>query len=96
MINQTTTTTQPTASTSSRPADPLSPGAAIDEDEDEIIREALARMKRVKMRKAVEAVKKKAVEEAGARKATEEAERKKKVVARHQATQDARDRAVWA
>ncbi|KAJ3897039.1 hypothetical protein F5879DRAFT_996729 [Lentinula edodes] len=94
----TTTTNQPTASTSSRPANPPSPGAPIDEDEDEIIREALARVERVKARKAAEAAKKKAAEEAAARKAAEEAERKKRAaaqaaVARRQAAQDARDRA---
>ncbi|KAJ3885420.1 hypothetical protein GG344DRAFT_82730 [Lentinula edodes] len=44
--SQTTPTTQPTASTSSCPADPPSPGALIDEDEDEIIWEALARVER--------------------------------------------------
>ncbi|KAJ3897826.1 hypothetical protein F5879DRAFT_995500 [Lentinula edodes] len=42
----TTTITQPSASTSTRPADPPSPGAPIDEDEDEILREALARVER--------------------------------------------------
>ncbi|KAJ3870780.1 hypothetical protein F5051DRAFT_447132 [Lentinula edodes] len=94
----TTTTNQPTASTSSRSANPPSPGAPIDEDEDEIIREALARVERVKARKAAEAAKKKAAEEAAARKAAEEAERKKRAAeqaaaARRQAAQDARDRA---
>ncbi|KAJ3870849.1 hypothetical protein F5051DRAFT_447045 [Lentinula edodes] len=80
--SRTATTTQPAASTSSRPANLLSPGAPIDEDEDEIIREALAR---------------KAAEEAAARKAAEEAEKKKRAVAaRHQAAQDARDRAIRA
>ncbi|KAJ3911177.1 hypothetical protein F5877DRAFT_86352 [Lentinula edodes] len=97
----TTTTTQPTASISSRPANPPSPGAPIDEDEDEIIREALARVERVKARKAAEAAKKKAAEEAAARKAAEEAERKKRAAAqaaaaRRQAAQDARDRATRA
>ncbi|KAJ3885154.1 hypothetical protein GG344DRAFT_70785, partial [Lentinula edodes] len=96
----TTTTTQPTASTSSRPADPLRPGTLIDEDEDEILREALARVKRVKARKAVEAAKKKAAEEAAARKAEEE-RRKKEVAARasaakRKAAQETRDRASRA
>ncbi|KAJ3870979.1 hypothetical protein F5051DRAFT_446836 [Lentinula edodes] len=77
--SRTTTTTQTTASTSSRPADPPSPGAPIDENENEIIREALARVERVK-----------------AQKAAEEAEKKKRVAARRQAAQDARDRAIWA
>ncbi|KAJ3897323.1 hypothetical protein F5879DRAFT_996226 [Lentinula edodes] len=95
--SRTTTTTQPTASTSSRPANPPSPGAPIDEDEDEIIREALARVERVKARKAAEAAKKKAAEEAAARKAAEEAEKKKRAAAaRRQAAQDARDRATRA
>ncbi|KAJ3870408.1 hypothetical protein F5051DRAFT_447777, partial [Lentinula edodes] len=53
------------------------PGAPIDEDEDEIIREALARVERVKARKAAEAAKRKAAEEAAAKKAAEEAEKKK-------------------
>ncbi|KAJ3872675.1 hypothetical protein F5051DRAFT_444973 [Lentinula edodes] len=99
--SQTTTTTQPAASTSSRPANPPSPGAPIDEDEDEIIREALARVERVKARKAAEVAKKKAAEEAAARKVAEEAEKKERAAAqvaaaRRQAAQDARDRAIWA
>ncbi|KAJ3916086.1 hypothetical protein F5877DRAFT_81240 [Lentinula edodes] len=94
--SRTTTTTQPTASTSSRPANPPSPGAPIDEDEDEIIREALARVERVKARKAAEAAKKKAAEEAAARKAAEEVEKKKRAAARRQAAQEARDRATRA
>ncbi|KAJ3911531.1 hypothetical protein F5877DRAFT_85836 [Lentinula edodes] len=52
--SHTTTTTQPTASTSSCPADPPRPGTSIDEDEDEILREALARVERVKAQKAAE------------------------------------------
>ncbi|KAJ3911386.1 hypothetical protein F5877DRAFT_86032 [Lentinula edodes] len=99
--SRTTTITQPSASTSTRPADPPSPGAPIDEDEDEILREALARVERVKARKAAEAAKKKAAEEAAARKAAEEAEKKKRAAAqaaaaRRQAAQGARDRAVRA
>ncbi|KAJ3858348.1 hypothetical protein EV359DRAFT_69082 [Lentinula novae-zelandiae] len=86
--SRTTTITQPTASTSSRPADPPSPGAPTDKDEDKIIREALARVERVKAQKAAE--------EAAARKAAEEAEKKKKAAARRQAAQDARDRATRA
>ncbi|KAJ3871946.1 hypothetical protein F5051DRAFT_445662 [Lentinula edodes] len=82
--SRTTTTTQPTASTSSRPANPPRPGTPIDEDEDEILREALAR--------AAEAAQKKAAEEA------EEERRKKEVAARasvvrRKAVQEARD---WA
>ncbi|KAJ3873993.1 hypothetical protein F5051DRAFT_443726 [Lentinula edodes] len=50
----TTTTIQLTASTSSCPADPPSPGAPINDEEDLIMREALARVKRVKAQKAVE------------------------------------------
>ncbi|GAW08763.1 hypothetical protein LENED_010846 [Lentinula edodes] len=57
--SRTTTITQPSASTSSRPADPPSPGAPIDKDEDEILREALARVERVKARKAAEEAEKK-------------------------------------
>ncbi|KAJ3872361.1 hypothetical protein F5051DRAFT_445254 [Lentinula edodes] len=91
----TTTTTQPTASSSSRPADPLRPGTLIDEDEDEILWEALARVERVKARKAAEAAKKKAAEEAAARKAEEE-RRKKEVAAKRKAAQEARDRASRA
>ncbi|KAJ3858555.1 hypothetical protein EV359DRAFT_87559 [Lentinula novae-zelandiae] len=68
----TTTTVPPPASTSSRPADPPSPGASLDDDEDLIMREALARVERVKARKAEEAARKKAEEEA-AKKAAEEA-----------------------
>ncbi|KAJ3902106.1 hypothetical protein F5879DRAFT_991305 [Lentinula edodes] len=79
--SRTTTTTQPTASSSSRPANPPRPGTPIDEDEDEILREALARVERVKARKAAEAAKKKAAEEAAAGKAEEE-RRKKEVAAR--------------
>ncbi|KAJ3849910.1 hypothetical protein EV368DRAFT_85076 [Lentinula lateritia] len=99
--SRTTTTTQPTASTSSRPADSPSPGANIDEEEDLIMREALARVERIKARKAAEAAKKKAEVEAAARKAVEEAEERKKAAteaaaARRQAAQDARDRAAWA
>ncbi|KAJ3885001.1 hypothetical protein GG344DRAFT_83237 [Lentinula edodes] len=98
--SRTTTTTQPTASSSSRPADPPRPGTPIDEDEDEILREALARVDRVKARKAAEAAKKKAAEEAAARKA-EEKRRKKEVAARdsaakRKAAQEARDRASRA
>ncbi|KAJ3871135.1 hypothetical protein F5051DRAFT_446575 [Lentinula edodes] len=94
--SRTTTTIQPSASTSSRPADPPSPGAPIYEDEDKILREALARVERVKARKAAEAVKKKAAEEAAARKAAEEAEKKKRAAARRQAAQGAHVRAVRA
>ncbi|KAJ3885171.1 hypothetical protein GG344DRAFT_70770, partial [Lentinula edodes] len=57
----TTTTGNLTASTSSRPANPLSPGALIDDEEDVIMREALARVEQVKAQKAQEAAKKKAV-----------------------------------
>ncbi|GAW09864.1 hypothetical protein LENED_012070 [Lentinula edodes] len=46
--SRTTTITQPTASTSSRPANPPSPGAPVDDEEDVIMREALARVERVK------------------------------------------------
>ncbi|KAJ3858230.1 hypothetical protein EV359DRAFT_88055 [Lentinula novae-zelandiae] len=99
--SRTTTTIQPNASTSSRPADPPSPSANINEEEDLIMREALARVERVKARKAAEAAKKKAEAEAAARKAAEEAEERKKAVtetvaARRQAAQDARDRAARA
>ncbi|KAJ3870965.1 hypothetical protein F5051DRAFT_446857 [Lentinula edodes] len=87
----TTTTTQPTASSSSRPADPPRPGTLIDEDEDEILWEALARVERVKARKAAEAAKKKAAEEAAARKAEEE-RRKKEIAVKRKAAQEARDR----
>ncbi|KAJ3847605.1 hypothetical protein EV368DRAFT_87549 [Lentinula lateritia] len=59
------------ASTSSRPADPPSPGASLDDDEDLIMREALAKVERVKARKVEEATRKKAEEEA-AKKAIEE------------------------
>ncbi|KAJ3924225.1 MAG: hypothetical protein NXY57DRAFT_970416 [Lentinula lateritia] len=65
------TTSRTTASTSSRPADPPSPGASLDDDEDLIMREALARVERVKARKVEEATRKKAEEEA-AKKAAEE------------------------
>ncbi|KAJ3846598.1 hypothetical protein EV368DRAFT_88769 [Lentinula lateritia] len=71
--SHTTTTTIPNpASTSSRPVDPPSPGASLDDDEDLIMREALARVERVKARKVEEAAQKKAEEEA-AKKAIEEA-----------------------
>ncbi|KAJ3846468.1 hypothetical protein EV368DRAFT_88983 [Lentinula lateritia] len=98
MTSRTTTSTinQPSASTSSRPTDPPSPGATIDNEEDVIMREALAKVERVKARKAAEAAKKKAAEEAAAMKAAEEAERKKNAAARRQAAQDARDRAIRA
>ncbi|KAJ3897300.1 hypothetical protein F5879DRAFT_996266 [Lentinula edodes] len=90
--SRTTTTTQPTASTSSCPADPPRPGTPIDEDEDEILREALARVEKVKAQKAAE--------EAAARKAAEE-RRKKEVAAqasaaRRKAAQEVRDRASRA
>ncbi|KAJ3858917.1 hypothetical protein EV359DRAFT_87040 [Lentinula novae-zelandiae] len=91
MTSRTTTTTinNPIAITSSRPADPPSPGAPIDDEEDIIMREALARVERVKAWKAEEAAKNKAAEEA------EEEERRRQAAAtRHQAAQDARDRAV--
>ncbi|KAJ4470992.1 hypothetical protein C8R41DRAFT_870669 [Lentinula lateritia] len=54
MTCRTTTTTipQPTASTSSRPADSPSPSIPADEDEDSIMRDALARVERVKAWKA--------------------------------------------
>ncbi|KAJ3911666.1 hypothetical protein F5877DRAFT_85672 [Lentinula edodes] len=91
----TTTSTQPTASSSSRPADPPRPGTPINEDEDEILREALARVERVKARKAAEAAKKKAAEEAAARKAEEE-RRKKEIAAKRKAAQEAQDRASRA
>ncbi|KAJ3872503.1 hypothetical protein F5051DRAFT_445112 [Lentinula edodes] len=95
--SRTTITTQPTASSSSRPTDPLRPGTPIDEDEDEILREALARVERVKATKAVEAAKKKAAEEAAAIKAEEE-RTKKEVTAqvsavKKKAAQEARDQA---
>ncbi|KAJ3911484.1 hypothetical protein F5877DRAFT_85907 [Lentinula edodes] len=98
--SHTTTTTQPTASTSSHPTDPPRPGTPIDEDEDKILREALARVEKVKARKAAEAAKKKAAEEVAARKA-EEVRRKKEVTARastarRKAAQEARDRASQA
>ncbi|KAJ3870821.1 hypothetical protein F5051DRAFT_447079 [Lentinula edodes] len=60
------------------------------------MRDALARVERVKARKAREA-RKRAEEEAAARRAAEEAEKQKRVAAaRRQAAQDARDRAIWA
>ncbi|KAJ3858183.1 hypothetical protein EV359DRAFT_88125 [Lentinula novae-zelandiae] len=74
--SRTTTTTVPTqASTSSRPADPPSPGAPLDDKEEIIMREAMARVERVKAQKAEEAARKRAEEEA-ARKAVEEAREK--------------------
>ncbi|KAJ3847613.1 hypothetical protein EV368DRAFT_87531 [Lentinula lateritia] len=71
----TTTTAPPQASTSSRPADPLSPGAHLDDDEDAIMQEALARVERLKARKAEEAACKKAEKEQ-ARRAVEKAREK--------------------
>ncbi|KAJ3845615.1 hypothetical protein EV368DRAFT_70559, partial [Lentinula lateritia] len=71
----TTTTAPPQSNTSSRPADPSSPGAPLDDDEDAIMREALARVERLKVRKAEEAARKKAEEEE-ARKAVEKAREK--------------------
>ncbi|KAJ3924490.1 MAG: hypothetical protein NXY57DRAFT_969762 [Lentinula lateritia] len=86
--------------TSSRPTNPPRPGTPIDEDEDEILREALARVEKVKARKAAEAAKKKAAEEAAARKAEEERRRKEVAAragaARRKAAQEARDRASRA
>ncbi|KAJ3924247.1 MAG: hypothetical protein NXY57DRAFT_1045090 [Lentinula lateritia] len=83
----TTTISQPRASTSSRPADPPSTNVPTNKDEDSIVRDALARVERVKAWKAEEAWKK----------AAEEAERQKRVAAaRRQAAQDARDRAIRA
>ncbi|KAJ3872093.1 hypothetical protein F5051DRAFT_445528 [Lentinula edodes] len=71
--SRTTTTTipQPRASTSARPADPPMPDVPADEDEDSIMREALARVERVKARKA-EVARRRAEEEEAARKAAEE------------------------
>ncbi|KAJ3925296.1 MAG: hypothetical protein NXY57DRAFT_968065 [Lentinula lateritia] len=98
LTSQTTTTTipQPRASTSSHPADPPRPNVPVDEDKDSIMRDALARVKRVKARKAKKAWKR-AEEEAAARRAAEEAERQRRAVAaRRQAAQDACDRAIRA
>ncbi|KAJ3858151.1 hypothetical protein EV359DRAFT_88177 [Lentinula novae-zelandiae] len=98
--SRTTTTAQPTASTSSRAADPPRPGSPIDEDEDEILRKALARVEKVKAQKAAEAAKKKAAEEAAARKAEEERRRKEVAAwasaAKRKAAQEAQDRASRA
>ncbi|KAJ3845591.1 hypothetical protein EV368DRAFT_70576, partial [Lentinula lateritia] len=87
----TTTISPPRASTSAHPADPPNPDVPADEDEDSIMREALARVERVKARKAEEA-RKQAEEEEAARKAAEESERQKRAAA----AQDARDRAIRA
>ncbi|KAJ3897691.1 hypothetical protein F5879DRAFT_995662 [Lentinula edodes] len=87
-----TSRTQTTTTSSSATAGPSRLGTPIDEDEDKILREALARVERVKARKAAE--------EAAARKVTEEAEKKRKAAqaaaARRQAARDARDQAVLA
>ncbi|KAJ3891200.1 hypothetical protein GG344DRAFT_77116 [Lentinula edodes] len=82
LTSRTTTTTipQPRASTSSCPADPPSTGIPADEDEDSIVNDALARVERVKMRKAEEA-RKQAEEEAAARRAVEEEQRRKDAAA---------------
>ncbi|KAJ3861979.1 hypothetical protein EV359DRAFT_83790 [Lentinula novae-zelandiae] len=86
---------QPRASTSVRPADPPSPDVPVDEDEDSIMRDALARVKRVKAWK-VEEARKRAEEEAAARRAAEEAERQRRAAAaRRQVAQEACDRAIW-
>ncbi|KAJ3912422.1 hypothetical protein F5877DRAFT_84829 [Lentinula edodes] len=88
----TTTTTQPTASTSSHPTDPPSPGVPADEDEDSIMRDTLARVERMKVRKAEE--------ETAARSAEEERKKKEAAArasaARRKAVQEARDRATRA
>ncbi|KAJ3897927.1 hypothetical protein F5879DRAFT_995373 [Lentinula edodes] len=95
----TTTTTQPTASTSSRPTDPPSPGVPADEDEDSIMRDTLARVERMKVRKAEEA-RRRAEEETAARSAEEERKKKEAAArasaARRKAVQEARDRATRA
>ncbi|KAJ3924430.1 MAG: hypothetical protein NXY57DRAFT_1088206, partial [Lentinula lateritia] len=85
--SRTTTTTipPPRASVSSRPAEPPSPDIPVDEDKDSIMRDALARVERMKARKA---------EEAACRRAEEEEERRR--VAREQAAREARERAIQA
>ncbi|KAJ3861313.1 hypothetical protein EV359DRAFT_84460 [Lentinula novae-zelandiae] len=88
----TSTINNPTASTSSRPADHPSPGAPMDDDEDSIIRDALVRVERVKAWK---------VEEAAAKRAVEEEQRKKEAAAwagaaRKKVAQEARDQATRA
>ncbi|KAJ3924454.1 MAG: hypothetical protein NXY57DRAFT_969845 [Lentinula lateritia] len=95
--SRTTTTTipQPRVSTLARPADPPMPDAPADEDEDSIMREALARVERVKARKAEEA-QRRAEEEEAARVAEELERQKKAAAARRQAAQDARNRAIRA
>ncbi|KAJ3858510.1 hypothetical protein EV359DRAFT_87629 [Lentinula novae-zelandiae] len=99
--SRTTTTTiaQPTASTSYCPANPPSPGIPADEDEDSIMRDALARVKRVKARK-VEEAQRRVEEEAAARRAEEERKKKEATAqasaARKKAAQEARDRATRA
>lgn len=62
MTTRRTTTTifpQPTASASSRSADPPSAGEPIDNNEDSIMRDALGQVERVKACKTAEAAKKK-------------------------------------
>ncbi|KAJ3858425.1 hypothetical protein EV359DRAFT_87760 [Lentinula novae-zelandiae] len=66
----TTTINNPDASTSSCPADPLSPDASVYDEEEHIMREALVRVERVKAQKAEEAAKRRA-EESSRRRAEE-------------------------
>ncbi|GAW07620.1 hypothetical protein LENED_009627 [Lentinula edodes] len=87
-----TTTSNPSTAGPSRsrpvpPADPVIPEeeGLEDEDEEEIIRRAQARVERVRARKAVAAAKK-AAEEKAARAAA----------VRERAAQEARERAIWA
>ncbi|KAJ3871137.1 hypothetical protein F5051DRAFT_487101 [Lentinula edodes] len=63
--SRTTTTTipPPRASTSSHPAEPPSPDVPVDEDKDSIMRDALARVERMKARKAEKAARRRAEEE---------------------------------
>ncbi|KAJ3859912.1 hypothetical protein EV359DRAFT_85875 [Lentinula novae-zelandiae] len=79
----TTTTIPNCASTSSRPADPPSPGASLDDDEELIMREALARVEWVKARKAEESARKRAEEEAAARELEERRKRMAEAATAH-------------